>query len=72
MASRADVLSKKSASYIETMVGRETKRKTKQEQKKTEDGIVKCLAKNGLIGKAKVGSLIKKKCSGLPPNSGSR
>ena len=52
--SKGGVLSKESASYIEKMVGRETKRKKKKEQKKTEDGIVKRLAKNGLIDKDKV------------------
>ena len=61
--SKGGVLSKESASYIEKMVGRETKRKKKKEQKKTEDGIVKRLAKNGLIDKDKVGSLLKKKSS---------
>ena len=61
--SKGGVLSKESASYIEKMVGRETKRKKKKEQKKTEDGIVKRLAKNGLIDKHKVGSLVKKKSS---------
>ena len=61
--SKGGVLSKESASYIEKMVGRETKRKKKKEQKKTEDGIVKRLAKNGLIDKDKVGSLLKKKPS---------
>ena len=61
--SKGGVLSKESASYIEKMVGRETKRKKKKEQKKTEDGIVKRLAKNGLIDKDKVGSLIKKNSS---------
>ena len=45
------------------MVGRETKRKKNTEQKNTEDGIVKSLAKNGLIDKDKVGSLFKKKSS---------
>ena len=43
------VLSKESVAYIEKMVGRETKRKKKKEQNKTEDDIVKRLAKNGLI-----------------------
>ena len=41
------------------MVGKETKRKKKKQQKKIEDGIVKRLAKNGLIDKDKVGGLIK-------------
>ena len=45
------------------MAGRETKRKKKKEQKKTEDGIVKRLAKNCFIDKDKVGSLAKKKSS---------
>ena len=61
--SKGGVLSKESASYIEKMVGRETKRKKKKEQKKTEDGIVERLARNGLIDKDKVGSLLKKKSS---------
>ena len=62
-ASKGGVLSKESASYIEKMVGRETKRKEKKEQKQMEDGIVKRLAKNGRIDKDKIGSLIKKKSS---------
>ena len=56
-------LVEESATYIEKMVGRETKRNKKKEQKKTEDGIVKRLAKNSLIDKDKVGSLVKKKSS---------
>ena len=47
--SKGGVLSNETASHIEEMVGKETKRKKKKEQKKTEDGIVKRLAKNGLI-----------------------
>ena len=54
-------MSKESASYIEKMVGRKTKRKKKKERKKTEDGIVKRLAKSGRIDKDKVGDIIKKK-----------
>ena len=61
--SKGGVLSKDPAFYIEKMVGRETKRKKKKEQKKTEDGIVKRLAKNGLIDKDNVGDIIKKKSS---------
>ena len=57
--SKGGVLSKGSASYIETMVIRETKRKKKKEQKKTEDGIVRRLTKNDLIDKDKVGNVIK-------------
>ena len=45
------------------MEGRETKRKKKKEQKKTEDGIVRRLAKNGLIDKDKVSDVIKKNSS---------
>ena len=45
------------------MVGGETKRKKNKEQKKTEDGIVKRLAKNGLIGNDKASGIIKKKKS---------
>ena len=56
-------LSKESASYIEKMVGQGRKRKKKKEQKKTEDGIVRRHAKNGLIVKDKVGDVIKKKTS---------
>ena len=47
--SKGGVLSKESTSYTEKMVGREMKRKKKKEPKKTEDGIVKRLAKNGVI-----------------------
>ena len=53
--SKGGVLSKESAPYIEKMVGRETKLKKKKEQKKTEDGIDKQLAKNGLIDKEEGG-----------------
>ena len=56
-------LSKESASYIEKMVGQGRKRKKKKEQKKTEDGIVRRLAKNGLIDKDKVSDGIKKNSS---------
>ena len=42
-------LLKESTSFIEKMVGKETKRKKKKEQKKTANDIVKRLAKNGLI-----------------------
>ena len=46
-------MSKKSASYIEKMVGSEMKWKKKKKQKKTEAGAVKRLAKNGLIDNCK-------------------
>ena len=52
------VLSKEFASYIEKVVGWETKREKKKEQTKTEDGIVGRLAKNSLIDKDKVGDII--------------
>ena len=47
---------------IEKMVGREfeTNRKKKKEQTKTEHGIVRRLARNGLIDKDKVGDIFKK------------
>ena len=61
--SKGGVLPKESASYIEKMVRRETKRKKKKEMKKPEDGIVKRLAKNDRIDEDKVGSLITKKSS---------
>ena len=48
-------------SYIQTMAGRETKRKKKKEQKKAEDGIVGRLAKNVLIERDKVSDVIKKR-----------
>ena len=51
---KGGVLSKESASYIEKMVGRETKPEKKKKQNKTEDGIVRRLAKNGFIDKDKV------------------
>ena len=60
--SKGGVLSKESTAYIKKMVGlgRETKRKKKREQKKTEDGTVKrlVLARNGLIDKAMVGDMM--------------
>ena len=43
------------------MVGRETKRKKKKEQKRTEDGIVGRLAKSAFIDKDKVEGILKKK-----------
>ena len=61
--SKSGVLSKESTSYIKKMVGRETKWKKKKEQKKTEDGMVRRLAKNGLIDKDKVSDVIKKRSS---------
>ena len=45
------------------MVGQEGKLKTKTEQKRAEDGVVRRLAKNGLIDKDNVGDVIKKKSS---------
>ena len=42
------------------MVGRETERTKKKEQKKIEDGVDRQLAKNGLIDKDKVSDVIKK------------
>ena len=44
-------LSKKSTAFIEKIVGRETKCRKKKQQKKTENDIVKRLAKTGLINK---------------------
>ena len=61
--SKGGVLSKESASCIEEMVGRKPKRKKKNEQKKTEDGIVRWLAKNGIIDKDKVSDGISEKSS---------
>ena len=58
---KGGVLSKESTAYIERAVGRETKRKKKKEQKKTENDVVKRLAKNGLIDKDKASGIIKKK-----------
>ena len=60
---KGGVLSKKSTAYIENMVGKQTKRKKKKEQKKTENDIVKRLAKNGLIDKDKASGIVKKKSS---------
>ena len=47
----------------EQMVGRETKQKKKHEQKTPDDGIVRWLAKNGLIATDKVIVVINKKSS---------
>ena len=41
-------------SFIEKLAQTDSKRKKKKEAKKTEDGIVRRLAKNGLIDKDKV------------------
>ena len=60
---KGGVLSKESTAYIETMVGKETKRKKEKEQKKTENDIVKRLAKNGLIDKDKASGITKTKSS---------
>ena len=50
---KGGVLSKESTAHSEEMAGRETKRKNKKVQKKTESDVVKRLAKNGLIDKDK-------------------
>ena len=52
------MLSKESTAYIENMARKETNRKKKKEQKKTENDIVKRLAKNGLIDKDKASGII--------------
>ena len=41
-------------SFIEKLAEKDSKRKKKKDTKKTEDGIVRPLAKNGLIDKDKV------------------
>ena len=62
--SKGGVFSTESASYIEKMLHEKKRNGRKQkEQKKTEDGIVKRLAKNGLIDKDTVGDINKKKSS---------
>ena len=47
-------VTKDTVSFIEKPAEKDSKRKKKKESKKTEDGIVRRLAKNGLIDKDKV------------------
>ena len=42
-------MTKETASFIEKLAKKDSKRKKKKGAKKTEDGIVRSLAKNGLI-----------------------
>ena len=44
-------MTKDTVSFIEKLTEKDSKRKKKKEAKKTEDGIVRRLAKNGLIDK---------------------
>ena len=44
-------MTKDTVSFIEKLAEQDSKRKKKQDAKKTEDGIVRRLAKNGLIDK---------------------
>ena len=47
-------MTKEAASFIEKLAEKDSKRRKKKELKKTEDGIVPRLAKQGLIDKAKL------------------
>ena len=47
-------MTKGTASFIERPAEKDLKRKKKKEAKKTDDGVVRRLAKNGLIDKGKV------------------
>ena len=49
-------MTKDTVSFIEKLAEKDSKRKKKKEAKKTQDGIVRRLAKNGLIDKDKVKS----------------
>ena len=47
-------MTKETASFIEKLAEKDSKRKKKTEAKNTEDGVVRRFAKNGLIDKDKV------------------
>ena len=47
-------MTKETASFIEKLAEKDSKRKKKKDANQTEDGIVRRLAKNGLIDKDKV------------------
>ena len=47
--SRTPKLTTETASFIEKLAGKDSKRKKKNDAKESEDGIVRRLAKNGLI-----------------------
>ena len=47
-------MTKNTVSFIEKLAEKDSRQKKKNDAKTTEDGIVRCLAKNGLIDKDKV------------------
>ena len=49
-------MTKETVSFIEKLAEKDSKRKKKKDAKKTEDGIVRRLANNGLIDKNKMKS----------------
>ena len=47
--STTPIMTTETASFIESLAGKDSKRKKKNDAKESEDGIVRRLAKNGLI-----------------------